>query len=106
MDEWFRPAQQNRGVRRDLRIFAMSTPGAAELSALVDRLPSFDRPVLVVWATEDRLMPREHGPRLASLFPQGRLVEVDDSYTLVPVDRPEVLAQELVQLASSVSPGR
>ena len=37
-------------------------------------------------------MPREHGPRLAEAFPDGRLVEIDDSYTLVPIDQPAVLA--------------
>jgi len=38
-------------------------------------------------------MPPEHGRRLAELLPQGRLVEVDDSYTLIPVDQPARLAQ-------------
>ncbi len=30
----------------------------------------------------------EHGRRLAVLLPQGRLVEVDDSYTLLALDQP------------------
>ncbi len=38
-------------------------------------------------------MPREHGRRLAELLRQGRLVEVDDSYTLMLLDQPEKLAQ-------------
>ncbi|WP_433782074.1 alpha/beta fold hydrolase [Actinomycetospora sp. CA-101289] len=37
-------------------------------------------------------MPRAHGPRLADLYPDGRLVEIPDSRTLVPVDRPAELA--------------
>jgi pimeloyl-ACP methyl ester carboxylesterase len=95
MDAWFGPARTDPAVRRDLRTFALSTPSRAELAALPDRLRSFERPVLVVWASEDRLMPREHGPRLAALFPRGRLVEVEDSYTLMPRDRPRRLAEEL-----------
>jgi pimeloyl-ACP methyl ester carboxylesterase len=55
----------------------------------------FDRPVLVAWAAEDRVMPREHGPRLAALFPDARLVEIPDSYTLVPEDQPGPLAQAI-----------
>jgi pimeloyl-ACP methyl ester carboxylesterase len=47
--------------------------------------------VLVVWAAEDRLMPAEHGVRLAELYPQGRLVTIPDSYTLVPEDQPAAL---------------
>ncbi|CAM5484097.1 Oxidoreductase OS=Streptomyces aurantiogriseus OX=66870 GN=GCM10010251_02310 PE=4 SV=1 [Streptomyces aurantiogriseus] len=40
-------------------------------------------------------MPREHGPRLAELYPKGRLVEIADSSTLVPEDQPERLAEVL-----------
>jgi pimeloyl-ACP methyl ester carboxylesterase len=68
----------------------------ADSQVLVDAagsLPDFDRPALVVWATEDRVMPPEHGRRLAELLPQGQLVEVADSYTLVPLDQPTRLAQ-------------
>ena len=63
------------------------------LEATAERLPLFDRPALVVWAREDRVMPPEHGRRLAALLPQGRLVEVDDGYTLLPLDRPAELAR-------------
>ena len=54
-----------------------------------ERLPGFDRPALVVWASEDRVMPPEHGRRLAELLPHGRLVEIADSYTLIPLDQPD-----------------
>ena len=56
-------------------------------------LPGFNHPALVVWAAGDRVMPPEHGRRLAELLPQGRLVEVGDSYTLIPLDQPARLAQ-------------
>ena len=46
----------------------------------------------MVWAPKDRVMPREHGRRLAGLFPDGRLVEIPDSYTLIPEDQPAMLA--------------
>jgi pimeloyl-ACP methyl ester carboxylesterase len=58
-------------------------------------MKSFERPVLVAWATEDKLMPREHGRRLADFFPDGRLVEIGDSYTLIPEDQPEAFARVL-----------
>jgi pimeloyl-ACP methyl ester carboxylesterase len=41
-----------------------------------------------MWAEEDRMMPIEHGPRLAELLPQGRLVKIADSRTLIPEDQP------------------
>jgi pimeloyl-ACP methyl ester carboxylesterase len=46
---------------------------------------------MAVWAAEDRLMVAEHGPRLAALYPRGRLVTIPDSYTLVPEDQPAAL---------------
>jgi pimeloyl-ACP methyl ester carboxylesterase len=57
------------------------------------RLPVAFRPALVVWAGRDRVMPRAHGLRLAELLPQGRLVEVADSHTLIPLDQPASFAQ-------------
>lgn len=54
---------------------------------------SFSHPALVVWASGDRVMPPEHGRRLAGLLPYGQLAEVADSYTLIPLDQPARLAQ-------------
>jgi len=48
-----------------------------------------------VWAAQDRVMPPEHGRRLADLLPDARLVEIEDSYTLVPLDQPARLATEI-----------
>ncbi|WP_049558649.1 alpha/beta fold hydrolase [Nonomuraea sp. SBT364] len=95
MDDWFAPATRSRAIRRDFAKFATSAPKREILLAWSERLGAFDRPVLIVWAAEDRLMPREHGPRLAELYPKGRLVEIADSSTLVPEDQPERLAEVL-----------
>lgn len=95
MDDWFAPATRSRAVRRDFAKFATGAPDRRTLLDWSERLSDFDRPVLVVWATEDRLMPREHGPRLAGLYPQGRLIEIADSSTLIPEDQPERLAEVL-----------
>jgi pimeloyl-ACP methyl ester carboxylesterase len=69
---------------------------AADKNVMVDaarRLPTYGRPALVVWASEDRVMPPDHGRRLAELLPQGQLTEIPDSYTLIPLDQPAQLAQ-------------
>jgi pimeloyl-ACP methyl ester carboxylesterase len=60
-------------------------------------LPNFDRPALVVWASEDRVMPLEHGHRLAKQLPNAKLIEVDDSYTLIAQDQPGKLAELIRQ---------
>jgi pimeloyl-ACP methyl ester carboxylesterase len=99
MDRWFGPVAENREVRRDLRKYVIgAAQGRRDLLAAAETLRAFDRPALVAWASEDRLMPREHGRRLAELLPQGRLVEIEDSYTLIPEDQPAVLAASLREL--------
>ncbi|NUW42203.1 alpha/beta fold hydrolase [Nonomuraea rhodomycinica] len=95
MDGWFRPAATDPAIRRDLAAYIRSTPAKEVLLDWAERMRGFDRPVLVVWAPEDRLMPREHGRELAALFPDARLVEIADSYTLIPEDRPEALVEAL-----------
>ncbi|GAA5138393.1 alpha/beta fold hydrolase [Pseudonocardia adelaidensis] len=91
MDEWFRPAREQAAVRRDLASYGRSVPPREVLLDWAERNRSFTGPVLVVWAAEDRLMPADHGARLAALYPQGRLVTIPDSYTLVPEDQPAAL---------------
>ena len=91
---WVRAATSRREIRRDaVRVLRAI---AAERGLMLDAakaLPGFDRPALVVWAGEDRVMPPEHGRRLADLLPRGRLVELPDSYTLIPLDQPVRLAE-------------
>ena len=96
MDSWLRPVLTSRKIRRDLRKYAGSVPPKGMLLEWAEHQRASRGPVLVVWATEDRLMPREHGPGLAtSLFPDARLVEIDDSCTLVPEDRPAEFAAHI-----------
>ncbi len=94
MDDWLEPALTQRGIRRDLLKYLRAVDKRDTLEA-AERLRSFERPALVVWAKEDRVMPPEHGRRLADLFPHGRLVEISDSYTLIPEDQPRELARAI-----------
>jgi len=95
-DAWLRPALSRRAIRRDLRKYAGSAKqGSRELLAGTARLSGFQRPALVAWAAEDRVMPRDHGRRLADLMPNARLVEIPDSRTLIPEDQPALLVAEI-----------
>jgi pimeloyl-ACP methyl ester carboxylesterase len=94
-DAWFGPLRSSRALRRDTKRFVRSVD-AAELSTMTERLVAFDGPALVVWARDDKVMPPEHADRLAALLPKaGDVVWVDDSYTLVPLDQPLVLARAI-----------
>ena len=107
MDRWFGPVLSSSEIRRDLRRYVLgSKQGRRDLLAATPALERFDRPALVVWASEDRMMPRDHGRRLADLLPQGQLVEIDGSYTLVPEDQPALLAAHMRDFIAATVPSR
>jgi pimeloyl-ACP methyl ester carboxylesterase len=86
---WVKPVLEQPEIRRDaVRVLRAVMGDRRVLVDVARRLSGFDRPALVVWASQDRVMPLEHGRRLADLLPQGRLFDVDDSYTLIPLDQP------------------
>lgn len=93
-DAWLRPLLTDRAIRRDLERYLRAGKPDDMLRAAAG-LRAFDRPALVVWAAEDRVMPPDHGRRLAATLPQGRLVTVPDSRTLIPLDQPAALARLL-----------
>jgi pimeloyl-ACP methyl ester carboxylesterase len=91
---WMKPVLSQPEIRRDaVRMLRAAAADSRLLVETAERLPGFSRPALVVWAAGDRVMPPEHGRRLAELLPQGQLAEVADSYTLLPLDQPARLAQ-------------
>jgi pimeloyl-ACP methyl ester carboxylesterase len=95
-DRWLQPLLTQRAIRRDL-IKYLRAAKKDDMLAAAEGLRSFERPTLVVWAAEDRVMPPEHGRRLAALLPNARLLEIADSYTLIPEDQPGELASAIRQ---------
>ena len=91
---WAESVLTQRAIRRDtVRVLRAIAAQPRLLLDAAASLPAFGGPVLVVWASEDRVMPPGHGKRLAGLFPDGHLAEVAGSYTLIPLDQPSQLAQ-------------
>jgi pimeloyl-ACP methyl ester carboxylesterase len=83
-------------IQRDLRKYAGDAmTGRRHMLAATPALGTFEKPVLIAWGTEDRLMPIRYGRRLANDLPNSRFVEVADSYTLVPWDQPVALADAI-----------
>jgi pimeloyl-ACP methyl ester carboxylesterase len=95
LDRWLAPAQASREIRRDLRKYGLSPFTKDDLRAWSESLRGFERPALIVWGSEDRVMPPEHGRRLAALLPDSRLVEVPDSYVFIPEDQPAALTKAI-----------
>ena len=80
------------GIREDLRT-ALAGLGPRHTVAAAAAFGGFDRPVLLVWGADDRLIfPMRSAERLAAAFPDARLVRVPGSRTFVPLDAPGTLA--------------
>jgi pimeloyl-ACP methyl ester carboxylesterase len=91
MDSYTRPLRTNSAVRRDFAALVRAISSRYTMEA-AQRLPTFDKPALVVWSLDDRLFPLAHGHRLAKLLPQGRLEVIDAAGAFIPEDQPERLA--------------
>ena len=96
MRHWMEPLAR-RDIQCDLRKYAGDAiPGGRNaLRAAQDRLGTFDRPVLVVWDAEGKMMPNAEGRRLADSFPDASYVELPDCFTLIALDQPQALAAEI-----------
>jgi len=102
---WLRPVLTQPAIRSDtVRVLRAVAADTSLLIRAAERLPGFSRPALVVWARDDRVMPPEHGRRLAGLLPQGQLIEIEDSYTLIPLDQPSRLARVIAEFAQAGQP--
>lgn len=94
LDAWLAPALGSSEIRRDLLKY-LRTTRRDEYTEAARRLTAFTGPALVLWAPECRMMVPANGARLAEALPQGRLIQVAGSYTLMPYDQPQTCAREI-----------
>lgn len=95
-DSYTLPARRSAAIRADLRRFAAGVDNRLTLDA-ARHFGEVDVPVLVVWAREDKIFPLALAHRLVADLPRASLRVVDDSYTFLPEDRPELLAELIVE---------
>ena len=100
VESWLLPGRRSAGVRRDFAKVASGAHGRYTLEA-AEKLKSFDKPVLFAWALEDKLFPIDYARRLAAELPNATVEEIPDSYTFVPEDQPERLAEAITSFARS-----
>lgn len=98
------PLRQHGGVRRDLTKFLRGVDNRLTLEA-AESLRSFSKPVLLAWATEDKLFPFSLAERLAERLPDARIVPIDDSYTFVTEDQPQRLIDAVLTFLRSTTHG-
>ena len=91
-DSFVCPGLARKEIRRDARKVLTGLHPRQTLEAAT-RLSTFDGPVLIAWAKERQFFPWEHAELLAGAFPSSRLEAIEDSYTFVPLDQPQRLAE-------------
>jgi pimeloyl-ACP methyl ester carboxylesterase len=83
---------------------AVVDPGGQRVSAL-DRLYLAEHlPTLIVWGTEDGIIPVEHGRVAHDLMPGSRLVELEGAGHWPQLDMPERFTDALVDFIESTDP--
>jgi pimeloyl-ACP methyl ester carboxylesterase len=101
MQSWLAPLRL-AAIRRDLRKYVTAAKGGRrDMLAATPALASFKKPVLVVWGPDDRMMRPANGRRLVDAFPNAELVEIPDSYVLMPIDQPTALAAALREFVAA-----
>jgi pimeloyl-ACP methyl ester carboxylesterase len=103
--DWVEPYLADRDIRRDtIKVLRGISPRYTVEAA--ERLRSFDRPAMLAWAVEDRFFKLSFAERLAETIPGATLERIEDSYTFVPEDQPERLAQLVGAFARDKAPSR
>jgi pimeloyl-ACP methyl ester carboxylesterase len=103
---WVRPFLADAGVRRDT-VRLLRGIDARDTLAAAEKLRAFDAPTLLAWSPKDRFFKIAFAERLQAAIPNARLVRMEDSYTFVPEDEPERLAELIDELirATPLEPG-
>lgn len=96
VESYLRPSRESAAIRGDLRRFLLHAHQHYTMDAAT-RFGSVALPVGVLWARQDRLFPVALAERLVRDLPNATLDLVDDSYTFLPEDQPELLAQRILE---------
>jgi pimeloyl-ACP methyl ester carboxylesterase len=102
VERYIGPARRDAAVRDDLKRFLVGVDAKYTIEAAA-RFGEFRKPVLVLWAREDKIFPVEHAERLAHDYPDARLEFVEDSYAFIPEDQPAWLAERIAEFAGAAA---
>ncbi len=97
---WMEPSLHDPGVKRDARKVTVGMNKRYTLEA-AERLRDSDLPILLAWAPGDRFFPISHAQRFASEMKNARVVEIPGAATFVPLDQPQLLADEIASFATA-----
>ncbi|MCC3773392.1 alpha/beta fold hydrolase [Streptomyces sp. UNOB3_S3] len=98
---WTEPILTDPAIERDLLAYCRDPFDKRELIRDTEALRRFTGESLVLWSPDNRVMPPEHGRRLAELLPAGRYAEIPGAYVLSMLDEPEAVAREIGRFLTS-----
>lgn len=96
VDTMLGPSRHSAAIRKDLRRVLAGINKRHTLAA-AETFPELDLPVLLAWASEDKLFPVRWADRLASDLPNATVRLIPDSYTFVSEDQPELLTELILE---------
>ena len=96
LDAFFRPLRDQSFVRRDVTRFLRTVSRHATLDA-AQTFSRFLHPVLLVWGKNDPFFSPRLAIRLQQAFPDARLIHLSHARAFVPLDQPEILAQQILE---------
>lgn len=91
---WMAPSLHDAGVRHDAKKVTAGMHRRYTLEA-AEKLSESDLPLLLTWASEDKLFPISYAERLVRETPNAKLVEIPNASTFVPLDQPQRIADEI-----------
>ncbi|MCP3803074.1 alpha/beta hydrolase [Allokutzneria sp. A3M-2-11 16] len=97
---WIEPALTDPGIRDDAVRF-LHAVDPRELLDVSTRLKDYQGQVRIVWGMADRAFKPALGRRLQQAFRDAEFVEVPGARTLVELDAPQVLAEQIADLATA-----
>lgn len=94
LDAFFSPLLHQPFARSDMTRFLRAVSNRYTLEA-AQTFSGFHHPVLLVWGKDDPFFSSRLAVRLQKAFPDARLQFLSHSRAFVPVDQPEILAQQI-----------
>ena len=98
-NSWLDPCRSDARIRRDLAALLRHV-ATTDLTDVSTRFSRFTKPVTLVWGQRDRCFKPALATRMAALFPNCSLIEVQDAKTFVSLDDPRAV----IDAIASVSP--
>ncbi|MFF1823795.1 alpha/beta fold hydrolase [Kribbella sp. NPDC058245] len=96
LKDYLRPIRDSAAIRRDATRFIGAVDNKYTLNAAT-ALKDFAKPVLLVRAADDRIFRPHLFDRLAKTLPNATIVTIEDSYSFIPEDQPDELAQRIIE---------